>query len=268
MALCDQDDRWHPDKLATLRHALEGGAVLAFSDQRLVDATGRVLRETLWQGRRVNATDLASMVVANTVTGAATLFTRELAELALPFPETPGFQFHDHWLGVVALAAGDVAYVDRPLYDYVQHAGAIFGEVAEGRRRRVRPTLSGPREVLARWRAAYFFGWVTREMQAQTALARCAGRLTPRKRRALERFADGGRSPATLVWLALRPLRALLGRTETLGGEAELARGLLWRALITGRARLGGPRRMLGDASLPEPFRFEQRRLRRWRATA
>ena len=83
----------------------------------------------MWEGRRNNHTDLASLLVANTVTGAATLFRREIADLALPFPETSGLQFHDHWLGCVALAAGDVAYVDGPLYDYVQHGGAVFGDV-------------------------------------------------------------------------------------------------------------------------------------------
>ena len=40
IALCDQDDRWQPDKLAVLRDAL-GGAGLVFSDQRLVDAGGQ-----------------------------------------------------------------------------------------------------------------------------------------------------------------------------------------------------------------------------------
>src|ERR671933_177634 len=55
---------------------------------------------------------------------------REMLRYALPFPDIPGWQFHDHWLALVALATGRIAYVDRPLYDYVQHAGAVFGEVA------------------------------------------------------------------------------------------------------------------------------------------
>ena len=89
VALCDQDDRWHPEKLAVLREAI-GGAGLVYSDQRLVDADGRVLRDTLWHGRRNNHTDLTSMLVANTITGAAMMLRREVAELALPFPDTPG----------------------------------------------------------------------------------------------------------------------------------------------------------------------------------
>ena len=106
LALCDQDDRWYPEKLATLRARL-GDAQLVYSDQRLVDARGQVLRDTLWRGRRNNHTDLASLLIANTITGAATLFRREVADLALPFPDTPGLQFHDHWLALVALAPGE-----------------------------------------------------------------------------------------------------------------------------------------------------------------
>jgi glycosyl transferase family 2 len=262
IALCDHDDRWDPDKLRTLRDAL-GEAQLVYSDQRLVDAAGRLLRDTLWKGRRNNHTDLASLLVANTITGAATLFRRDVARRALPFPDTPGLQFHDHWIGLVALASGAVGYVDRPLYDYVQHRGAVFGEV----------TLGGPAprraaaRRLARWRAAYFCGYLSREVQAQVLLARCADVLTPHKRRVLQRFVGSVRSPAGFAWLALRPLRALVGRNETLGGEAALAQGIIWRWLIGLRGgRRCTPGRPACDASFPDPMSFEQKRLRRWRA--
>ncbi len=55
------------------------------------------------------------------MTGAASLFRRELLEDALPFPPAQFAHFHDHWIGLTALALGDIAFVDRPLYDYVQH---------------------------------------------------------------------------------------------------------------------------------------------------
>jgi len=256
LALCDQDDVWHPEKLAVLRAAL-GGARLVYSDLRLVDPGGRVLRETLWAGRRNNHTSLASLLVANTVTGAAALVRREVVELALPFPDAPGVQFHDQWLALVALATGDIAYVDRPLYDYVQHGGAVFGDVgAAGRRRPWRAA-----------RGAYFLGYLGREVLARTLLARCATALTPAKRRVLERFVAAADSPAAFAWLAARPLRALAGRNETLGTELDLVRGILWRRLLpliaTGATRPG--RRPL-DARFPGDGGFRQRRLERWRA--
>ena len=267
VALCDQDDRWHPDKLGVLRDEL-GEAVLVYSDQRLVDADGRVLRETLWKGRRNNHTNIASMLIANTITGAATLFRRELLELALPFPDTPGFQFHDHWLGVLALAAGDVAYVDRPLYDYVQHPGAVFGDVTHGSSGGARSHLRRPsvRGFLDRWRAGYFYGYLAREAQAQTLLVRCGERLSGQKRRALRRFVASARSPVAFAWLASRPLRSLAGRNETLASEAALAKGILWRWLIGLRSRAARPSRTLHDASFPPPGSFNQKRLRRWRS--
>ena len=118
--LADQDDRWHPGKLETLLGAL-GNANLVYSDARIVDRDGQLLSETYWSRRRNNYTNLASLLVANTVTGAASLFRRELLDLALPFPPRHGSPYHDHWLAVVALATGRITYVDRPLYDYVQH---------------------------------------------------------------------------------------------------------------------------------------------------
>ncbi len=272
VALCDQDDRWHPDKLAVLRRSLRD-AVLVYSDLRLVDAHGGVLRETLWRGRANNHDNLASMLVANTITGAAMLFRRELMDVALPFPDPPGFQFHDHWLALAALASGRLAYVDRPLYDYVQHSGAVFGDVTHGSRSRagggLRERIASLRSIrpAPRWRAAYFYGYVSREVQAQVLLARCGSRLTAPKRRTLTRFVACDRSLGALIWLATRPLRGLLGRTETLGSELGLAQGIVWKRLTEARAHRGrgrgGP---FSDAGVPPPDSFSQRRLRRWRA--
>lgn len=263
LALCDQDDRWFPEKLETLRAAL-GTASLVYSDQRLVDADGRVLRETLWKGRRNNHTDLASLLVANSITGAATLFRREVAELALPFPDSPGLQFHDHWLGLVALAAGDVAYVSRPLYDYVQHPGAVFGDVSGGDDRGQQRRLARDHHLAERWRAAYVYGYLARAAQAQTLLSRTGTMITPQKRRALSWFIAAERSPLAFGWLVARSLRRFWGRNETLGSELELAQGIVWRWLSTLQERTSSSRRIARDP--PALAAFSQKRLRRWRA--
>src|SRR2546430_16665785 len=124
VALADQDDRWYPDKLASLRAAL-GEAQLVYSDQRLVSEEGQVLRESLWTGRQNDHRSLASLLVANSVPGASMLFRRRLLDVALPFPEAPGVPYHDHWLALVALCSGEISYVDRPLYDWIQHTAAV-----------------------------------------------------------------------------------------------------------------------------------------------
>jgi hypothetical protein len=105
-----------------------------------------------------------------------------------------------------------------------------------------------------------------RQVQAQTLLARCRYDLEPRKRRALALLVDAERSPVAFAWLALRPLRRLIGRDETLGGEFPLMQGIVWRRLVALAAgRRERPGRLPYDASFPDPPVFEQRRLRRWR---
>jgi glycosyltransferase involved in cell wall biosynthesis len=259
LAPCDQDDRWFPDKLETLRGAL-GSAQLAYSDYRLVTRDGQLIRDTIWQGRGNEYRNLASVLVANTIAGASMLFRRQVAELALPFPNAPGAWYHDHWLAMVALASGEVVYVERPLYDYVQHAEAVSGHLTT---RKYSAAVAGSRGL----RSAYFGGYLPRQVQAETLLLRCDSMLVARKRRALRWFIAGERSPVAFLWLALRPLRHLVGHTETLGGEFALVRGIAWRwlvLLLVGRARKPG--RRVFDASFPDPPRFEQPRLRRWRA--
>ncbi|MBV9193478.1 MAG: glycosyltransferase [Solirubrobacterales bacterium] len=273
IALCDQDDRWHPDKLAVLRAALPG-ATLVYSDQRLVTAGGRLLRATLWHGRRNNHTNLASMLIANSITGAASLMRREVLDLALPFPEVAGYQFHDHWLGLVALSLGEIAYVDRPLYDYVQHAGAVFGDVTQGRpdgpaarrARGARRARRGARREARR--AAYFYGYLPRQAQACAVLARGGACIAPRKRRALAGFIACDRSAFAFAWLLARSLRCLVGRNETLATELELAQGIAWRWFEAIRQRLAARAGRLGEPAPPPALdAFSQRRLRRWRAT-
>jgi hypothetical protein len=108
---------------------------------------------------------------------------------------------------------------------------------------------------------------VLRRLLAEVLLARCAAQLRPGQRRALRRFTRAEDSPLAFAWLAARPLRRLVGRDETLGGELPLIAGIVWRRLVVliaaGRQR---PGRRLSDASYPDPPAFEQPRLRRWRA--
>ena len=127
VAFADQDDVWHPDKLAALIEPLEAGAVLAFSGMRVVDPDGAVLSEVFWPGRQGRYDHPLPLLTANVVTGCACMFRTDLLERALPFPLAGRYAYHDHWVACCAAGAGTVAYLPRPLNNYVQHGGNTLG---------------------------------------------------------------------------------------------------------------------------------------------
>ena len=112
VALADQDDVWYPEKLTRTLAAFRPETTLVYADMDVVAPDGTRLAPTYWTTRRNNFTDLASLVFANTVTGAASVFRAELLADVLPFPPRIGDAYHDHWIGCVALTRGSLGYVD------------------------------------------------------------------------------------------------------------------------------------------------------------
>ena len=265
LALADQDDRWDPDKLEALVSAL-GDAQLAYSDARVVAADGTPISDTYWTRRRTNHANLASLLISNTITGAALLFRRDLLDRILPFPSQLGTQWHDHWIGLVALATGDVKFVDRPLYEYVQHRDAVLGHAAANPARQRRGAGERLRMLRTDWRAAvggwcwkYFYGVCRTLLLARVLELRCEGSLRGRKRRAVRWFLAIDSSPLGYLWLSARRLRRLSGRNETLGAERLFLHGLAWRRaieLLTWRRRRP-PANLHKDASLPPADEIE-----------
>jgi hypothetical protein len=126
VALADQDDRWHPDKLDRLLARMTDGVALAHGAMRLVDAEGRPLPRTA-PTRRLADPSLADLLAENEVTGASALMRMSVLAAALPLPRLPGL-FHDHWLALVARAHGRVVFEPAVVQDYVQHGGNVVGE--------------------------------------------------------------------------------------------------------------------------------------------
>ena len=254
VALCDQDDVWRPDKLEVLLGAL-GDAPLVYSDARVVARDGHVISDTWWDRRRNNHEDLLSLLVANAVTGAASLLRRDLLDYALPFPPAQFAHFHDHWIGLVAASLGEIAYVPRPLYDYVQHGHASLGHAAANRMPSLRDRLTHQRPARERvrmWRLHYFADACRLEQFATILLLRCGDRMTRAKRRTLDNFLATEGSVRPLLSLAGRGARELLGRPETLGAEWMLLHAFAWRRLVAVSARDRPQARLRLDA-LPPP---------------
>ncbi len=218
VALADQDDAWYPDKLARLAAGLAAApdSQLAYSDFRQVDEAGGIIASTFWQQRRDHPADIVSLLVANSVTGAATLLRRELLDSALPFPGLPGTAYHDHWLALCARALGPLTRIEAATYDRLIHPESVTA------RDRV------ARETRPDGRQAFEVHYARAAALATELLARYPDRLDPGSRRRLGRILVAPRSNRSLAWLAARSLRPLIGHNETKGIERRLVRAILW----------------------------------------
>ena len=208
-----------------------------------------MIADTWWSDRRNNHTDLLSLLVANSVTGAASLLRRELLADALPFPPAQFAHFHDHWLALVALSLGEIAYVDRPLYDYVQHGEASLGHAAANQMTSLRDRLRSAKPL--RERIAHVAAALLRRR-----LAAAAVRRDPRaaRRRAHDsrpsgaccsRFDEGDRVAGRADAAGLRAARASWSRR----GRRRSAPSGCWRTPRLAAAAGGDRARPAADAA-------------------
>ena len=135
VVLCDQDDRWHHNRLDHVAQVFADspGLLLEHGDADLVDEAGSPLGNTLFQNLRVSAVERASIngqdalgayLRRNLATGATVAFRRELFAAAVPLPAQ---WVHDEWLAIVAAATGRVAVNEDRLIDYRQHGSNQIG---------------------------------------------------------------------------------------------------------------------------------------------
>lgn len=266
VALCDQDDEWYSDKLEAGLQGFDRDTLLVFSDMKIETREGKAVSDTFWSSRKNNFTDLRSLLLANTVTGASMLFRRELLEQALPFPQLAGKLFHDHWIACVALSRGSIKYVDRPLYVYRQHGGNVHGHRVGAR--------IGPRDVLRSVVALQsslmsdavdlpdylatvpqtYFDYVVKVILMAKVIRLRGIAVDKRKKRVIDRFAKMENSSALLYRETLRVRRQ---RDVTIGQEfvwlrARLIMRLLQRYAQKNRARLFAGRRAEPEAFQPE----------------
>ncbi len=134
IALSDQDDIWHPDRLGTLVARFDDdGLTFLHTDARLVDEDGSPLGATLFETLEISEEELRleeeghafdALLRRNLATGATVVFRRELLAHARPFPPE---WVHDEWLAVVAAATGRVGVVRDTTIDYRQHGRNQIG---------------------------------------------------------------------------------------------------------------------------------------------
>jgi glycosyltransferase involved in cell wall biosynthesis len=244
IALSDQDDYWYPDKLKTLLSHFDEATTLVYSDMKIVDEHGHEISNTYWTTRRNNYTNLGSLLLANTITGAASMFPKDLLSYILPFPTRVGQLYHDHWIACLALVLGRIKYVGDPLYDYVQHSANVIGHAAlprESLYKVIYYIFANMRTKEGRKfaRQIYFDHVVRIMLIARNAILRCGRKATKGKLRTLKRLAYMDNSFMSCTWLALRGIKDWNRISVTIGAEYHLLLGMAWKIYIILMSRLG-----------------------------
>jgi len=184
VALADQDDVWHTEKLGVLRSRLvdDPRLLLVHSDATLIDRSGRAtgsLLDSLRATREEKASlvggeGLRALLRRNLVTGATVMIRRNLLDRAGELPE--GW-VHDEWLALVAAAGDGLALEPRELIDYRQHGQNAIGAT--------KTTLSDAIGRLGDDRAAFHARQRSRREGIASLVEGSAGWMSAEHRRAL-----------------------------------------------------------------------------------
>jgi rhamnosyltransferase len=130
IAICDQDDVWHPEKLAQSLCVLKTletphkTPALVHCDAIVVDSDLNVIRER-FIGKRGSRLGLRGVLFGNSVQGATILMNAALKAIALHRPclKIP----YDYNLGLLAEMFGKRAFICESLLQYRQHNNNVIG---------------------------------------------------------------------------------------------------------------------------------------------
>lgn len=207
VVLCDQDDIWHRERVATLTQVLRDkpSAGYAFSDAEVFDGAGSPAADSLWQRIGFNAArrqefqngnqTLALLNGGNFTYGMSMAIRGDSLQWVLPIDSVSPSCTHDTWSALVLSASGRPGIaVGRALVKYRQHQAQVVGagEAQPGAwkslvrsmrgDRRYDPLLPDALEAIARRVAARAGGDLAETLQARQLLIDKAVHLRNRRR--------------------------------------------------------------------------------------
>lgn len=133
IALSDQDDIWHTERLERMMTILlkdNTQLALVYSDLKMIDDVGKIIHPSYLKYRRYNTRTHHPLAVAlgqNGVMGNTILMNRSLAKQVLPFPEN--LYAHDYWISLVAQLYGKCLYLPCTLVSYRIHGSNVSNSV-------------------------------------------------------------------------------------------------------------------------------------------
>ncbi len=121
IALCDQDDIWHPNKIERQLSAI-GNYSLIYHDSEFITEGGISKNAKISDVRNFyKGNDSDVFLLENCVSGHAILFKKELKPLLNKFSP---IVFHDWWITFIACHVSGVTYLNESLVQYRQHENA------------------------------------------------------------------------------------------------------------------------------------------------
>jgi glycosyltransferase involved in cell wall biosynthesis len=118
IAICDQDDIWHPHKLKVLYNFRDEHLML-YHDSELINWQGELL------GKRISdkfncyrGGDPTVFLLMNCVSGHSIFMHRSLLQYLFPIPPSI---VYDQWIAYVAALHGSIHFFNEPLVQYRQH---------------------------------------------------------------------------------------------------------------------------------------------------
>lgn len=135
LMLSDQDDVWHPDKIARTLQLMKKteeaapGPVLVHTDVRVCDAELREIHPSLLRmsGLAGGTVDFNHLLIENFVTGHTCMLNRELALECRDHMPSRLPAMHDWWLALIAARLGTIALLPEATADYRQHGRNSVG---------------------------------------------------------------------------------------------------------------------------------------------
>jgi len=130
-AFADQDDIWHPNKLAECFDALQkiehhDQPCMVYSDLCLIDAQKNIINNSFRNelGHHKYKHCLETLLFGNFVLGCTTLSNYALKDYIIGMPMHPSFN-HDAWMALVSYTFGQSHSIDKALVDYRQHCNNV-----------------------------------------------------------------------------------------------------------------------------------------------
>lgn len=118
IAICDQDDIWHPEKISLMQQRIGNHAVL-YHDSELMDENGVSMNFRISDKFNFyRGTDPTVFLMMNCVSGHSILMKRQLLNCIFPIPEQSPY---DQWIAYVGTLYGSIDYLDECLVSYRQH---------------------------------------------------------------------------------------------------------------------------------------------------